>query len=99
MINDEEITTLAKLARLDISTEERDAFRQQLQPILAEIEKVQSADTEGVEPTSHVHGTVNVFREDVMRKSMSEEDAFHNAPEKGRGCFVVPLTVDSRGGS
>jgi aspartyl-tRNA(Asn)/glutamyl-tRNA(Gln) amidotransferase subunit C len=50
-------------------------------------------DTDGVEPTYRVVDLVNIFREDVARKSLSQEEALKNAPRRENGYFKSPRIV------
>ena len=62
-----EVERVAQLARLELSPEERERMREQLDRILGYIDKLRQLDTAGVEPTSHAVPIVNVFREDELR--------------------------------
>ena len=52
-INIENIEYVAKLARIDLSRQQKEKFAQQLSDILAYIEKLKELDIGGVEPISH----------------------------------------------
>ena len=65
----------------------------QLNAILAYIEKLNTLDTSGVGPTSHVLNLKNVFRRDVIGPSLSQEEALRNAPSSDRGHFTVPKVI------
>jgi len=93
-ITKEEVEKVAKLARLDITPAEKDAFAKQLSQILTHVEKLKQYDTAGVEPTSTVLGQVNVFREDVVRPSLSADQALANAPEREADGFGVPKIIE-----
>ncbi len=60
-----EVKHIAKLARLYISEEELETYREQLGSILEYVEKLQEVDTEGVPELRHAADVENVFREDV----------------------------------
>lgn len=87
---------VAKLARLEITETEKDAFAGQLSSILTYVEKLNALKTEGVEPTATVLGQTNVFREDKSRPSLPVEKALANAPEQAGGFFVVPKILEER---
>ena len=36
----------------------------------------------------------NVFREDVVKESYSQEDILKNAPSQEGGCYLVPKVVE-----
>ena len=59
-----EVEHVARLARLELTEEEKEQMRAQLDSILSYIEKLNELDTSAVDPTSHVLPMKNVFRED-----------------------------------
>ena len=89
-ISREEVLHVARLARLALTEEEVERFRDQLSAILEAVGKVSELDLEGVPPTSHPLDLVNVFAEDEPRPSLSREDALANAPDPEGGFFGVP---------
>ncbi|MBI4632325.1 MAG: Asp-tRNA(Asn)/Glu-tRNA(Gln) amidotransferase subunit GatC [Deltaproteobacteria bacterium] len=93
-ISKEEVSYVAHLARLEFSEEETETFTSQLNDILMYMEKLNRADTAGVEPMSHATALSNAFRDDEVRESLSEERSLANAPDKQGGCFRVPKVVE-----
>ena len=85
---------IADLSRLSLSKEELELFGSQLSDILTHIKKLEKLDTSGVEPTSHVLEIVNVQREDVVRESLSVDEALSNAPDRHEGFYRVPKIID-----
>jgi aspartyl-tRNA(Asn)/glutamyl-tRNA(Gln) amidotransferase subunit C len=90
MIDREQVMHVARLARLRLSDEEIDAMVEELPGILDHIERMESLDLEGVEPTSHVVQIENVLREDVPRPSLPVERALEPAPDPRPNGFGVP---------
>jgi len=90
IISSEEVRHVAKLAELEFSGDEIIKITSQLDDILEHIAKINSADTEGVGPTSHTQDINNVFREDTIKDSLSKEDALKNAPGQSGDGFLVP---------
>jgi aspartyl-tRNA(Asn)/glutamyl-tRNA(Gln) amidotransferase subunit C len=95
-ITKQEVEKVAKLARLEITPAEKEAFAKQLSQILTHVEKLKQYDTNGIEPTATVLGQVNVFRDDVIRPSLPVEKALANAPERGADGFSVPKIIEER---
>jgi len=95
-ITKQDVEKVAKLARLEITETEKEAFTQQLSSILAYVDKLNALKTAGVEPTATVLGQSNVFREDRARPSLPVEKALANAPESAEGFFVVPKIIEER---
>lgn len=93
-ISYEEVEHVARLARLALSEEEREKMRAQLDAILTYIDKLNELDTSQVEPTSHVIPMTNVFREDKVRPSLSQEQALANAPDRQEALFRVPRILE-----
>jgi aspartyl-tRNA(Asn)/glutamyl-tRNA(Gln) amidotransferase subunit C len=89
-ISREQVEHVARLARLALTEEEVERFREQLSAILEAVGKVGELDLAEVEPTSHPLDLVNVFGEDEPRPSLRLEDALANAPEPDGGFFAVP---------
>jgi len=80
---------VAHLAKLRLSEKEIEKFRQQLSSILNYVDQLKELDTKKIEPTSQVTGLENVFREDKVLPSMSQEEALSNAKETYKGFFKV----------
>lgn len=95
-ISQQEVEKVAKLARLEITQAEKEAFAKQLSQILTHVEKLKQYDTNGIEPTSTVLGQVNVFRDDVIQPSLSVDKALANAPEREADGFSVPKILEER---
>ena len=95
-ISKEQVEHVAKLARLEISEAETEAFSRQLSGILTYVEKLKTLDTAGVEPTATVLEQTNIFRDDSVRPSLPVESALANAPEQEGGFFCVPRILQLR---
>ena len=89
-----DVTYVAKLARLDLSTEEIARFQTQLGQILNHVEQLRKLDVTGIEPTAHAIPQVNIFRSDEVRPSLSVEEALQNAPQKMNDLFRVTRVVE-----
>lgn len=93
-ISKEKVEHVAELARLSLSTEERDQFTIQLNQILQFAEKLNELDTEGIEPTSHVLPMKNVMRKDDVKPSLPREKVLENAPDSQDGMFRVSAVFE-----
>lgn len=94
IITDETIEYVGILAKLELSEEEKEQAKKDMGRMLDYIDKLGEADTEGVEPMSHVFPVQNVFREDVVTNSDTRGELLANAPEQKDGMFMVPRTFD-----
>src|ERR1017187_6398000 len=79
----DQVTHVAMLARLGLSDEEVERYRQQLDAILSHVDRLQQVDT------SQVGGLVNAWREDVRGECLPVEAALANAPKRRRDHFEV----------
>ncbi|ROR27444.1 aspartyl/glutamyl-tRNA(Asn/Gln) amidotransferase subunit C [Mobilisporobacter senegalensis] len=93
-ITDETIDYVAKLAKLELSGEEKESAKKDLSSILNYIDTMNELDTSEMEPMSHVFPIKNVFREDVVVNEADRDNLLSNAPVKKDGCFIVPKTVE-----
>ncbi|MFQ5521662.1 MAG: Asp-tRNA(Asn)/Glu-tRNA(Gln) amidotransferase subunit GatC [Candidatus Methylomirabilia bacterium] len=89
-----EVEHVARLARLDLSPEEKERMRSQLDAILTYIDKLRELDTAGVEPTAHVIPMTNVMRDDAVRPCVPREEMLANAPEREGDFFRVPKIIE-----
>jgi len=94
MISREEVQHVARLARLSLTDEELERMREQLDAILAYIDKLRELDVEGVEPTSHAVPLVNVMRDDEVTPVLPQEAALANAPDRAGEFFRVPRIIE-----
>ncbi|HMO38978.1 MAG TPA: Asp-tRNA(Asn)/Glu-tRNA(Gln) amidotransferase subunit GatC [Saprospiraceae bacterium] len=94
MIDENLISRLEELARLELSPEEKKALLHELQNILALVEKMEELDTTGVEPLIYINENLSALREDVIAHQVSREDALRNAPDSDGTFFKVPKVID-----
>jgi len=89
-----DVERVARLARLELTAEEKDLFARQLAGILAYAEQIQRVPTDGVEPTSHA-GDAASLRDDLVRASLPREDSLANGPDAdaSAGLFKVPRVL------
>ncbi len=85
----EQVKKVARLANLPITEEEEEVYSGQLSKILDYIDQLNSVDTSSVGPTFNVTGNSNVWREDEVSESLSQEEALANAPKTRDGYFVT----------
>ena len=90
----EEVETIAELAKLTLTDEEKTMFQEQLSDVLEYAEMLQQLDTPGIPPTSSAIPLKNVMRPDVVALSLENEDALFNAPQAEDGSFRVKAVLD-----
>jgi len=89
-----DVQHVAKLARLQLSPGEEATFTEQMNAILQYAEKLNELDTDHVKPTTHVLQVSNVMRDDVVKESLSQDEALLNAPDHEDGHFKVPAVLE-----
>lgn len=89
-ITRDEVARLARLARLDLTADELGHIAGQLDAILSAVARVSEVASADVPPTSHAVPLTNVLREDVVRPSLTPEQALSGAPAAEDGRFRVP---------
>lgn len=89
-ISKKDVEHVAKLARLELTEEEKVLYTEELNAVLGFMDTLNQLDTSDVVPTSHVLDIKNVFREDVMEPSMEPEEVVANAPAAKDNQFCVP---------
>ena len=90
-----DIEHVAKLARLDLTDEERERLRAQLGMILEHAAAVGEVAAEDVPPTASPIPHENVFREDVPEPSLPVDEALRNAPDRDGDRFRVPRITEA----
>ena len=85
----EEVLHIARLARLGLTEEDVERFREQLSNILDNFEVLKEVESEGVPPTTHAVPLQNVLREDEVAPSLPQDQVLSNAPQQEEGHFKV----------
>jgi aspartyl-tRNA(Asn)/glutamyl-tRNA(Gln) amidotransferase subunit C len=84
-----DVEHIAELAKLALTPDEIEHFRQQLSDILEHFETLSQVDTSTVPPTASVLPLRTVMREDAVSASLPTDDAMANAPDQAGGYFRV----------
>ena len=100
-LNDIDVARIAKLARIELTPDQRTHAQAELNGILHLIERLQAVDTQGVEPLAHplsAHEDIVLrLRQDAVTETASEArraDLLANAPDAQDGLFLVPKVLD-----
>lgn len=89
-----EVEHIANLARLDLTDEEKEQYRQQLSDILEHVARLQELDTAGIPPTSSVLPGALRLRADEPGHSLPVDEVLSNAPDKKKDQFRVPPVLE-----
>jgi aspartyl-tRNA(Asn)/glutamyl-tRNA(Gln) amidotransferase subunit C len=95
-ISRDEVSHLARLARMALADDELDHLAAQLDVIISAVARVQEVAAEGIPPTTHALPLSNVFRPDETVPCLTAEAALAGAPAVEEQRFRVPriLTED-----
>jgi aspartyl-tRNA(Asn)/glutamyl-tRNA(Gln) amidotransferase subunit C len=95
-ISRDEVSHLARLARLALADDELDHLAAQLDVIISAVARVQEVAAEGIPPTTHALPLSNVFRPDETVPCLTAVAALAGAPAVEEQRFRVPriLTED-----
>lgn len=85
---------LAGLARIDLTESEVAALTNELGLIVDSVARVQEIATPDVPATSHPLPISNVFRDDIVQPSLSQQEALAAAPDSDSGRFRVTAILD-----
>ena len=86
----EEVQHIAMLARLELTGDELEHYREQLSAILDHVASLQQLDTTSVPPMSAVFSGGSHLRADESRPSLPPEQILGNTPHKADGQFKIP---------
>ncbi len=83
----DEVRHIARLARVGLTSDEVERFREQLSTILDHFQGLNAFDTEGVPPTAQSFDLTNVERDDVARPSAPIGEVLANVP-RNEGAYI-----------
>ncbi len=90
----EEVEHIAALARLELTEEEKERYREQLSAILDYAARLQALDTSHISPTSTVLAQRATLRPDVAEPGLTTAQALDNAPKAEQQQFRVPPVLE-----
>ena len=86
----DEVAHLARLSRISLTDAELDYLAPQLDQIITAVAQVQEVAAEGIPPTSHATGLINMYRDDVPVPCLGARAALDQAPAVEQQRFKVP---------
>jgi aspartyl-tRNA(Asn)/glutamyl-tRNA(Gln) amidotransferase subunit C len=93
-----DISRIAHLARLELSSHESERMLHQINGFFDIVEKMRAVDTAGIEPLPHPMAAVQEvalrLREDVASERVDRESNQRSAPAVERGLFLVPKVIE-----
>ncbi len=88
-----DVAHVAKLARLELTSEELERYTVQLEGMLEHFEDIDALDLSDVEPMTQPFPLVNVLRDDVEQPSLDRDEVLAAAPAAEDGRFRVPPMI------
>ena len=95
-VNKQLVDKIATLSKLEFDDTTKVEIRKDLERMIGFVDKLNEADTTGVEPLIYVNDEVNVLREDVVKQVISKEEALSNAPTKDSDYIKVPKVISKK---
>lgn len=86
----QEVEHIAKLARLELTDEQKSRYREQLEAILDHVAKLQELDTKDILPTASVSVGQMPLRVDESRDGLAKDGLLKNAQKQDGGQFQIP---------
>ena len=94
MFSREEISRLARLARVEVPEAELDGLRAELASILGLVDQMRAVDTAGIEPMSHPQDVTQRLREDEVTEPDRRQQLQAGAPAIEDGLYLVPRVIE-----
>jgi hypothetical protein len=89
-----DVEKIAKLSRLALIDDEKEAMLTKLNAVFELVEKMQAVDTDGVEPMAHPHEVALRLREDVVTETDHAIEYQAVAPEVRDRLYIVPQVIE-----
>ncbi len=93
-ITPKEVQKIAHLARLQINDNEVDQYAVELSNIISFVEKMNTADTQDIEPMAHPLDIIQRLREDKVTETNQREKFQSIAPRAEKGLYLVPKVIE-----
>ena len=95
-IDVERVEHIARLARLELTEDEKVEYAAQLSAILDYFAELDGVDTAGVAPMSHPLSLEAPLRPDEEHGSYPRESILANAPDREGDLFRVPVVIEQQ---
>lgn len=92
-LSQEDVEHAAKLARIEITANEKEIYSKQLSSILEYVDKLNEIDTENIDPVTHTSGLNSIMRADVVHGCNVQEDLIEAAPESEKDMIKVKAVL------
>jgi len=92
-LNKEIIDRIAKNARLNLTEKEKEEFLPQLKEVLELFSKLKEQKTDNIKPSVQPIDLINITRDDIPGKCLTQEQALSNTKNKKDGYFKGPKAI------
>jgi aspartyl-tRNA(Asn)/glutamyl-tRNA(Gln) amidotransferase subunit C len=89
------VEEVAHLARLEFDEAGKAEILNDMNRMLAFVDKLNEMDTTDIEPLIYMTDERNVMREDEPKQTLTQKEALKNAPKKDSDYFKVPKVIDN----
>ena len=94
MFTEKDIEKLSELVKLPISEEEKSKLAGMLSQTTEYMDMLNELDTSKVEPTYQVTGLVNVFQNETLYKTLTQEEVLQNAINTKEGMIGTSAVLE-----
>ncbi len=88
------VDEIAHLARLEFNDEAKAEILNDMNRMLAWVDKLNELDTDKVEPLIYMSEERTVVREDEVKQTLTQIEALQNGTKKDSDYFKVPKVID-----
>ena len=88
------VDEIAHLARLEFNDEAKGEILNDMNRMLAFVDKLNELNTDSTEPLIYMTQEKDVLREDEIQKTVTQDEALKNAPKRDSDYFKVPKVID-----
>jgi aspartyl-tRNA(Asn)/glutamyl-tRNA(Gln) amidotransferase subunit C len=87
------VKKLSKLAKINLSEEQDKKYANDLTSVMGQMEEIKNLDVSKILETARISKDENVLREDIIKGSLSQQDALKNSKNTHEGYFLVPMIL------
>lgn len=91
----QDLQKITELAKLELSADKIPDVTRSLQNILTFVEKMNTIDTQAIEPLSHPLDVTQPLRADIVTEPNQRNLFQQNAPHVESGLYIVPKFVET----
>lgn len=90
MVSKEEVKKVAENARINLTVEETQNFKEEFVEVMEIFNTLEEVDTEDTEPAFHPVDVKSNTRKDKVKKTLTRKEIFQNTENQEKGYFKGP---------